>query len=143
MMEMNRGEWDAYCEAMAVDDQEAVRVILQKVQEREKNDRNDFIRNDKRKFQLSDSSGRNCTDSCNDKSEEEKMSKMLRGMHDWNLCEMEFEEERQKDKDREIYNNVISRYRNLGITNRVQIVIELEKEIIHYRNRIKELEDMM
>lgn len=44
------------------------------------------------------------------------------------------------DKDREIYNKVILRYERIGITDRVQIIVELEKEIIYYRNKIKELE---
>lgn len=44
------------------------------------------------------------------------------------------------DKDREIYHNVIWRFEKLGIKDRVQIIVELEKEIIHYRQRIRELE---
>ena len=35
-MGMNRQEWDAYCEAMAAGDQEAVRVILQAAEKRER-----------------------------------------------------------------------------------------------------------
>lgn len=33
---MNKQEWEAYCEALALDDQEAVKVILQAAEKRER-----------------------------------------------------------------------------------------------------------
>lgn len=38
-MEMTRDEWNAYWDAMDKDDQEAIRILLQKVQDREEAER--------------------------------------------------------------------------------------------------------
>ena len=48
-----------------------------------------------------------------------------------------------KDEEIKLYNNVIERYHKIGIDSRTQIVVELEKEIIFYRDKIKKLEEQL
>lgn len=45
------------------------------------------------------------------------------------------------DAEREMYNNVYERYCKIGIKNNMKIIVEMEKEINHYRKRIEEFKE--
>lgn len=47
------------------------------------------------------------------------------------------------DEETKLYENVIERYKKRGIFNFQHIILEQEKEIIYYRNKIKRLEEQL